>query len=56
MKYHEGQWRPNGGSVSQSSVAVVPVSLETGPSIVRIPTSSDAASSATLASAKMPSN
>ena len=53
MKYHEGQWRPQGGPATSSDVAIVSGGLDTGPSIVRIPTSADG-SSATLTSANMP--
>jgi hypothetical protein len=54
MKYHDGQWRPQGGSATSSGVAIVPVGLDTGPSIVRIPASADGGSSVTLTSANMP--
>jgi hypothetical protein len=54
MKYKEGQWRPQGGSTTASGVAIVPVGLDTGPSIVRIPAPSDSGSSIVLTSANVP--
>jgi hypothetical protein len=50
MKYKEGQWRPQGGSTTPSGVAIVPVGLDTGPSIVRIPASAGGGSSMALTS------
>ncbi len=54
MKYRDGQWRPQGGSATPAGAAIVPVGLDTGPSIVHIPTSADGGNSVILTSANMP--